>query len=343
MAAQGTCGDVHRGMNVLLITMDQLRRDAVGAMGIGRLNPRTPSFDALAAEGTVFAQHFTNSVPCGPSRSSLHTGLYAMNHRMVNNGTPLPDRHANWPRVYKSLGLDPVIIGYTSTAQDPRTHDPNDPILSQTHAVMPGFNPYLRSDTMDTTPKAWAADLEMKGYTHPAVQSLYTSYTTGDLPGQASAPSEWFGHSPGQLNADGSAFWNAEDSDSMFFCGKAKEYIMTRKQDEPWTLHLGLWRPHPPYSCSAPYHNMYDPNDLPKPVRAQTREAEAEAHPWLGWDESGRGNLGAPDTDEATALMRARYLGCVSEVDHAVGDLFNWLKSRGQWDRTLVVLTTDVR
>ena len=128
VAAGGDDGGA-AGLNVLLITMDQLRRDAVGAMGIGDLHPVTPCFDALAADGTLFAQHFTNSVPCGPSRSSLHTGLYAMNHRMVNNATPLPDRHTNWPRAYKSMGLDPVIIGYTSTAQDPRAHDPNDPIL----------------------------------------------------------------------------------------------------------------------------------------------------------------------------------------------------------------------
>ena len=59
------------------------------------------------------------------------------------------------------------------------------------------------------------------------MQSLYRSYT---YDGEGEAPSEWFGHSPGQLLEDGSAFWKAEDSDSMFFCGKAKEYIMTRAQ-----------------------------------------------------------------------------------------------------------------
>eukprot|EP01046_Picozoa_sp_COSAG06_P038341 COSAG06_NODE_4415_length_4288_cov_2.513965_5_plen_120_part_00 len=108
---------------------------------------------------------------------------------------------------------------------------------------------------------------------------------------------------------------------------------------------------------------MYDPKDMPAPIRAPTPEAEAEAHPWLGWDETGRcetkihfpfaisvhlflmkdnhlprqarnehkfrqlrygaffvsiyicrTNLGAPDSDEATALMRARYMGCVSEA-----------------------------
>ena len=33
---------------------------------------------------------------------------------------------------------------------------------------------------------------------------------------------------------------------------------------------------------------MYDPKDMPAPIRASTPEAEAEAHPWLGWDETGR-------------------------------------------------------
>ena len=89
-------------LNILLITCDQLRRDAVGAMRLGTLaGVRTPNMDALAAEGTLFTSHATNSLPCGPSRTALHAGLLAMNHRVVQNGTPFADRHTNWPRESK--------------------------------------------------------------------------------------------------------------------------------------------------------------------------------------------------------------------------------------------------
>ncbi len=82
---------------------------------------RTPNLDALACEGVkLFASHFANAVPCGPSRTSLHTGLYLQNHRSGTNGTPLDARHANWAKISAGLGYDPVLFGYTDTSIDPR-------------------------------------------------------------------------------------------------------------------------------------------------------------------------------------------------------------------------------
>ena len=56
--------DTPDGMNVMFITFDQLRRDALRCLG----NPlvSTPHFDAVAADGTLFANHFANTCPCGP-------------------------------------------------------------------------------------------------------------------------------------------------------------------------------------------------------------------------------------------------------------------------------------
>ena len=90
-----------RPLNLLFITCDQLRRDAVSAAGLPTLpESSTPALDALAAEGVIFCDHITNSLPCGPSRTALHCGLLAMNHRVVQNGTPLgarqPPPHP-WP------------------------------------------------------------------------------------------------------------------------------------------------------------------------------------------------------------------------------------------------------
>ena len=57
---------------VLLITADQFRFDHLGCTG-HPLKP-TPNLDRLAAESSLFLKHFTNAIPCGPSRASLHTG-----------------------------------------------------------------------------------------------------------------------------------------------------------------------------------------------------------------------------------------------------------------------------
>ena len=75
------------GRNVLFITVDQWRGDCLSCMGHPVVE--TPNIDALAAGGVLFANHWANAAPCGPSRACLYTGMYMQNHRSVANGTPL--------------------------------------------------------------------------------------------------------------------------------------------------------------------------------------------------------------------------------------------------------------
>jgi arylsulfatase A-like enzyme len=55
--------------NVLFITLDQWRGDCLSALGHPILD--TPALDALATQGVLFANHWANAAPCGPSRACL--------------------------------------------------------------------------------------------------------------------------------------------------------------------------------------------------------------------------------------------------------------------------------
>lgn len=88
----GTQG-ARRDGKILFIVIDQLRADCVSGALAGAVD--LPNLRALMADSTSFANHFTVTTPCGPARASLLTGLYAMNHRSVRNGTPLERHHAN--------------------------------------------------------------------------------------------------------------------------------------------------------------------------------------------------------------------------------------------------------
>ena len=72
--------------NVLLLVIDQLRGDALGCFG--HPNAVTPNIDRLAARGVGFRRHHAQGSPCGPSRASLATGMYLMNHRVITNDAP---------------------------------------------------------------------------------------------------------------------------------------------------------------------------------------------------------------------------------------------------------------
>ena len=150
-------------MNVLLITADQWRGECLSALGHPVV--RTPHLDALAAEGVAFTRHFAQAVPCGPSRASLHTGLYLKNHRSCLNGTPLDARLTNWALETRKAGYDPALFGYTDTSPDPRGLDSRDPRLTHYSEPLPGIGvhtPYRRE-----LPVGWVESLRAKGYAIP--------------------------------------------------------------------------------------------------------------------------------------------------------------------------------
>jgi len=98
-----------------------------------------PNLRALMEDAVVFNRHYTVTSPCGPSRASLMTGLYAMNHRSVRNGTPLNADLTNIARESRKLGYDPWLFGYTDTTIDPRRYHPADPLLRSYEMASPDF------------------------------------------------------------------------------------------------------------------------------------------------------------------------------------------------------------
>ena len=70
-------------LNLLVVTLDTTRADALGAYG-GRAI--TPSLDQLAADGVVFEQASTVAPLTLPAHSSLFTGLFPPRHGVHGNG-----------------------------------------------------------------------------------------------------------------------------------------------------------------------------------------------------------------------------------------------------------------
>jgi len=72
-----------RGANVLLITIDTLRQDRVGAYG--RTRGLTPAIDRLAASGIRYAHAFSHVPMTLPAHASILTGLTPPHHGVRNN------------------------------------------------------------------------------------------------------------------------------------------------------------------------------------------------------------------------------------------------------------------
>ena len=84
---------------VILISIDTLRADHVGAYGYAR--PTSPAIDALAARGVLFQNVSTPSPWTYPAHASLFTGLYPGRHGLKNLDRFLP---ASLPTLASVLG-----------------------------------------------------------------------------------------------------------------------------------------------------------------------------------------------------------------------------------------------
>jgi arylsulfatase A-like enzyme len=198
-----------RPKNLLFITADQWRGECLAVLDHPTV--KTTNLDALAAEGVVFRNHYTQCIPCSPSRASIYTGMYLQNHRVLENGIPLDARHTNIALEMRKLGYDPVLVGYTDTALDPRLYSPRDPVLRTYEGILPGFNRVLAMSS-ENFPEPWAQWLEERGYEIPEnPRDLYYAsvegYPEAEKRGNTYAPVPY----------------SKEDSETAFITDKAEK------------------------------------------------------------------------------------------------------------------------
>jgi arylsulfatase A-like enzyme len=301
-------------MNVLLVTADQWRGDCLSCLGHPAV--RTPNLDRFAADGVLFTRHFAQATPCGPSRASLHTGLYALNHRSVTNGTPLDARHKTLAGLARQAGRDPVLFGYTDTSADPRALSPDSPWLRTYEGVAPGFRVELR---LPEAEEAYLEHLAERGYGRLCYEEVYGGGFLRPAP------------------------FRAEDSVTAFLADRFLAWL-DRQERGGWFAHLTFLKPHPPFVAAEPWYSSTPLDRVPPPVRAASVEDEGALHPWLAAHlallAAGAARRVLLD-GESLARLRAVYFGLVAEVDHHLGRILAALARRDELDRTLVVVTSD--
>jgi choline-sulfatase len=89
--------------NVLLITIDTVRADRIGAYGYARAS--TPVLDRLAREGVRFADATTQSPLTAPAHAALLTGIYPARLGVRDNATtPVPETVTMAAELFKGKG-----------------------------------------------------------------------------------------------------------------------------------------------------------------------------------------------------------------------------------------------
>jgi N-acetylglucosamine-6-sulfatase len=99
-----------RPRNVIFILTDDHRYDALGFLK-GQSFIETPHLDALRHNGVYLKNAFVTTALCSPSRASILTGLYAHQHRVVDNNNPVPDDLVFFPQYLQKAGYETAMIG----------------------------------------------------------------------------------------------------------------------------------------------------------------------------------------------------------------------------------------
>ena len=99
---------------------------------------------------------------------------------------------------------------------------------------------------------------------------------------------------------------------------------MGQREGRPWFAFLNYYDAHRPYQPPAPFDSMFASADIrPDP---RFRQDEDPEHPW---------------TDQDARNFIAAYDGAIAYLDQELGKLFTELERRGEFGRTLVILTSD--
>jgi predicted AlkP superfamily pyrophosphatase or phosphodiesterase len=95
-------GGSNKKSNILLITIDTLRRDHLGAYGYHR--ETSPFMDRLAREGMIFKHAVTPIPSTAASHTSILTGLHPLTHQVTSNADPLSDKVRSIAEIMKQNG-----------------------------------------------------------------------------------------------------------------------------------------------------------------------------------------------------------------------------------------------
>jgi arylsulfatase A-like enzyme len=125
--------------NIVLVTIDTLRADHLGAYGYPRAV--SPFLDDFAASSVVFDAAFSSSSHTAPSHASLFTSLQPAQHRLLVNGEQLDDQLLTIAELlaaqgYRTAAFTPVrflsgLAAGFETFSRSKSYEPADDVLNR--------------------------------------------------------------------------------------------------------------------------------------------------------------------------------------------------------------------
>lgn len=305
--------------NVLLITADHMRRDAIGCNGAQFV--QTPNLDHLAARGVTFANSCTPNPICVPGRASITTGNYShVATGVKNNGGRIHDSQPRIAQHFADAGYQTTAVGklhyvpYSPPGEPRLLHGFQHAELCEEGRIISLFDPTGRTQGLEDY-HDWLFQTGWGGYERAH------AIGNNDVHAAASPLPEEF-------------------HEEAWVATRAIANLDTHREknpDQPFFMWASFTKPHAPYDPPRPWDAMYDPREIPPPIGDIDLLCDRDPmyRTWpvaYGWDRM---------SPEAIQNSRAHYFGLVSFQDHHIGRILAWLEDAGELDNTIVVYSAD--
>ncbi len=325
--------------NVLLITTDQHRFDALGCMG--NRDVHTPHIDRLAAQGVTFDRCYVTNPVCMPSRASLLTGQFPDANGVRRNGIPVPDVAFGLGRAVRQHGMRTGMFGKTHFASLRRDYDASyqfpdwrrgdDYYGFTTRAITHDLKDYVSDVPTMTRPNPTPAAPERAFVLDDYINWMHEHYpewyrlavreglAEGQLP---LAPELWSSELPADLHQ---TTWISE---------RTMEFI-DEQREGPFFAWCSFVDPHHPFNAPRAYRERYDPATFAPPLWEEGELTHRSPY------HRDRHQQSTAPFKEHWREYRAQYYAMISLIDDQVGRLLRHLDDRGLTENTLVIFTSD--
>lgn len=331
------------GRNILFITTDQQRYDALGCNG-GDV-ARTPVADSLAENGVRFTRAHCNNVVCMPARTSMFTGMHPLTHGVNANGICYraadDNGIASWLK--RQAGYKTALIG--------KSHF--EPMLDLTFkyrqnrlAAEDSNGPWLGFDHVELASHGVIVCTHYSRWimkNHPECLPGFGFPLTGQGGGETGAPELKRNPIP------------REHYHTDWIADRATKYLDTLDDGDNWFLWVSFPDPHHAFDPPASEWGRVNWRDMKLPAahpgsEEKIREilGQKPSH-WLDWYTGRYKNPeGGPSHFVPRELTHDQLREIIAVInveneliDEGCGKIINRLSEKGWLDNTDIIYTTD--
>lgn len=311
--------------NIIIVVVDALRSDRVGAMGGKDL---TPHIDALATESAIFTNAFSTSNATDVAITSIQTGRYPLSHGVVNHGSRVTDKEKvivenskQLPEILSGIGYKTGKFGRPLGRWHRNGFDVY-PSSMESRVAFDVENPNSMKYRIGNVLESIHPDLQVvASQIHRNINNIIKRN---------------FSKSPSY--GDGSYYNNTSDEVIDNF----KEFI---KEDSPTYSFIHTMDTHAPYAADPKlvksYLDKFDYNV--ESIGGISNNIPEHFHNlvYSGEFPNIKEKYYLPDGSPSSAVINAHYDAAVTEADKRVGEIVSILKEQEIFDDSLVVFLSD--